>query len=132
MLVNLISHTLIHPVGKIKIETFHAFDIHWLYRTSRYAIIKADVTEKRNDITKRHDIVITIWRTVCNRSDCMIKKNYFSEMNGMQEKRIYHECEGQIEKSVPRDHSLTSLGKPCDARQSPSGQIFLPYDISQP
>ena len=32
-------------------------------------------------------------------------------------KRIYNGCEGQIEKSVPQDHSQTSLGKPCDARQ---------------
>ena len=32
-------------------------------------------------------------------------------------KRIYNGCEGQIEKSVPQDHSQTSLGKPCNARQ---------------
>ena len=30
-----------------------------------------------------------------------------------------------IEKSVPRDHSLTLLGKSRGARQSPSGRIFL-------
>ena len=29
---NLISHTLIRPVGKTKIKNFHVFDIHWLYR----------------------------------------------------------------------------------------------------
>ena len=46
-------------------------------------------------------------------------------MNSMQKKKIYHGCEGQIEKSVPRVHSLTSLGKPRDARQKPSGRIFL-------
>ena len=40
-----ISHTLIRPVGKIKIANFHVFDIHWLYRTSKYVI------------------VITLWRT---------------------------------------------------------------------
>ena len=56
------SHILIRPVGKIKIENLHVFDIHWLYRTSRYAIVKVDVTE-RNDVTKCHFIVITIWRT---------------------------------------------------------------------
>ena len=38
------------------------FDIHWLYRTSRYAIVKVDVTEC-NDVIKRHGIVITIWQT---------------------------------------------------------------------
>ena len=31
--------------------------------------------------------------------------------------RIYHECEGRIEKSIPRDHCLSSLGKPRDAKQ---------------
>ena len=30
---------------KKKIENFHIFGIHWLYRTSRYAILKVDVTE---------------------------------------------------------------------------------------
>ena len=27
--------------------------------------------------------------------------------------RIYHECEGRIEKSVPRDHRLSSRGYSC-------------------
>ena len=31
-------------------------------------------------------------------------------------KRIHYSCEGRIEKSVPRDHRLTSLGKPRDAK----------------
>ena len=35
--------------------------------------------------------------------------------------------EGRIEKSVPRDHCLTSLGKPRDAKRRSSGRIFLPY-----
>ena len=51
MLANLISHTLIRPVGKIKIENFHVFDIYWLYRMSRYTIVKDDITE-RNAVTK--------------------------------------------------------------------------------
>ena len=34
-------------------------------------------------------------------------------------------CEGEIEKSVPRDHSLASLGEPRDARQWSLGRIFL-------
>ena len=36
-------------------------------------------------------------------------------------------CEGRIEKSVPRDHRLSSLGKPCDAKRRSSGRIFLSY-----
>ena len=36
-------------------------------------------------------------------------------------------CEGRIEKSVPRDHRLSSLGKPHDVKRRSSGWIFLPY-----
>ena len=32
-----------------------------------------------------------------------------------------------IEKSVPRDHHLSSLGKPLDAKRRSSGQILLSY-----
>ena len=40
---------------------------------------------------------------------------------------IHYLCEGRIEKSVPRDHGLSSLGKPRDAKRRSSGQIFLSY-----
>ena len=36
-------------------------------------------------------------------------------------------CEGRIEKSVLRDHRLSSLGKPRDAKRRSSGRIFLSY-----
>ena len=45
----------------------------------------------------------------------------------MSKKRIHYSCEGRIEKSVPRDHRLSSLGKPRDAKRRSSGQIFLSY-----
>ena len=60
---------LTHPYPcrvKDKIENFLVVDVHWLYmytcRTSRYAFVKFQVTE-RNDVTNRHVIVITMWRT---------------------------------------------------------------------
>ena len=81
MLADLISHTLICPMGKTKIDNFHVFDIHWLYRTSRYAIIKVDDTDC-NDITKCYFIVIIIWWT----SAIEVIKNSLSEMKGMKEK----------------------------------------------
>ena len=56
-----ISHTVIHPEGKTKIKHFHVFDLHWLYTTSWHTIVKVYVTE-RNDVTKRHGVVITIWQ----------------------------------------------------------------------
>ena len=65
--------------GKKKIENFHVFDIHWLYRTSRYAIVKVDVTE-HYDVSKSHSIDITIWRSVC------IIKHPLPEIKGWQEK----------------------------------------------
>ena len=40
---DLISHTLIRPVEKIKIENFQVFGIQWLYMTTRYDIVKVDV-----------------------------------------------------------------------------------------
>ena len=52
----------------------------------------------------------------CDLSDCIIKNSTFKNERYTR-KRIYHGCEGQIEKWVPRDHSLTSFGKPRDARQ---------------
>ena len=81
LLANLISHTLIRPVGKIKTENFHVFDIHWLYRKLLYAIVKVDVTE-RNDVTKLHG-VNTIWRTSAIEGNNYMIKN---PLSGMQEK----------------------------------------------
>ena len=40
---------------------------------------------------------------------------------------IYHSCEGRIEKSVPLDHRLSSLGKPRDTKRRSPGRIFLSY-----
>ena len=46
--------------------------------------------------------------------------------SGKTRKIIHYSCEGGIEKSVPRDHHLSSLGKPRDAYRGSSGQIFYP------
>ena len=40
---------------------------------------------------------------------------------------IHYSCEGRIEKSVPWDHRLSSLGEPRGAKRRSSGQIFLFY-----
>ena len=49
-------------------------------------------------------------------------------MKGVQEKEpvmgVRDGCEGQIEKFVPCDYSLPSLGKPSDTRQRSSGRMF--------
>ena len=40
-------------------------------------------------------------------------------------------CEDGIEKSIPRDHRLSSLGKPRDANRRSSQYIFLSYPYTQ-
>ena len=45
----------------------------------------------------------------------------------VSKKRIHYSCEEGIEKSVPRDHRLSSLGKPRDAKRWSSERIFLSY-----
>ena len=42
-------------------------------------------------------------------------------------KRIHYLCDGGIEKSIPPDHYLSSLGKLRDAKQWSSEQIFLSH-----
>ena len=48
----------------------------------------------------------------------------------LSKRRIHYSCEGRIEKSVPQDHSLSSLGRPCDAKRGSSGQISPSYPHS--
>ena len=113
MPANHISHTLIRPVGKIEIENFHMFDIHWLYRTSGYAIF--NVEDEHNDVTKRQGIVIRIWRTSAIEGTALSKTPH-SEMKGVQEKESIMGVRGR-QNTIPRDHNLTSLGQPRDTRQ---------------
>ena len=44
------------------------------------------------------------------------KKKKKKKKKERERERIYYVCEGQID-FVPQDHSLTSLGKPRDARR---------------
>ena len=43
----------------------------------------------------------------------------------VSKKSIYHNCEGGIEKSVPCDHQLSSLGKPHDYHSVILGTDFF-------
>ena len=45
----------------------------------------------------------------------------------MHRKILHYLHEGRIEKSVPQDHRLSSLGKPHDAKRRSSGRTFLSY-----
>ena len=44
-------------------------------------------------------------------------------------KRIHYSCEDGMEKSVPRDHRSSSLGKPRDAIRWFSGRTFLSHPL---
>ena len=54
-------------------------------------------------------------------------KLIFNKETDLRKKRILYSCDVRIEKSVPWDYSLSSLGKPRDAKRRSSGQIFLSY-----
>ena len=45
----------------------------------------------------------------------------------VDKKIIHYSCEGRIEKSVTRDHRLSSLSKPRDAKRQSWGWFFLSY-----
>ena len=47
-------------------------------------------------------------------------------MSEKKKKRIHYSGEVRIEKSVPRDHRVSSLGKPRDAKRRSSERIFYP------
>ena len=81
-----------------------------------YGTVKVFVIE-RNDVIKRHRNVITIWRTSAIEVTVLFKIIYVQKWKVCKKKkkkkkkkknRICHGFKGYIEKSVPRDHSLTS------------------------
>ena len=75
-----------------------------------YAIVKVYFTES-NDVIKRHNNVITIWRTSEIEVTALLKDLHVrSEMKGVQEKE-------NIMGEGLCDHCLASLGKPRVARQ---------------
>ena len=47
--------------------------------------------------------------------------------NVVSSKRNPYHCEDRIEKPVPQDHHLSSLGKPRDANGDPWDGFFLSY-----
>ena len=90
--------------------------MHWLYWNSRtWSSSDAIVIFKWCHHVKLH-------LSILGTSGSLFKKKQW-----WARKRIHYSCEGRIENSVPRDHRLSSLGKPRDAKQWSSGRIFLSY-----
>ena len=56
-----------------------------------------------------------------------LKKNENAEFNGGHAKIILYLRGDGIEKSVPRDHRLSSFGKPRDAKRLSSRRFFLSH-----
>ena len=75
VLANLISHTFMRPVGKIKIQNVYLFDIHWFIGrrgTPWLRLTSLNIMTSLNVM-----VFITIWRK---------SATPLSEMKGMQEK----------------------------------------------
>ena len=71
-----------------------------------------DVIVMLNEVTMSHlSVFMIFWKSF---SSCF---NINEVLSGEQEKNIHYSCEDGIEKSVPRDHRLSSLGKPRDANR---------------
>ena len=74
---------------------------------------------------KRHSNVITIWQTSAIKVTQFLKKIYVQKWKMCKKKNLSWVLGVNRKISVPRDHSLASLGKPRDAGQWFSGRIFL-------
>ena len=85
-----------------------------------------DVTE-RHDVTKRHGIFITIWRTSAIKvSDCIIKKTFYVQKWKACKKNILSWIWG-VDRKIRPSRSLSGITRPRDARQRSSGRIFFVY-----
>ena len=100
--------------------------IHWLYRRSRNSVVK----------TSGVDVIVTSHtKPIFNMADVNVKdRDSFTatptlskmlELEKYARKRIYHGCSMRIEKSVPLDHFLASLGKASWWQTMTLGRIFL-------
>ena len=100
-----ISHTPYQPVGKIKIEQLH---------------VEIQVTS--SECCHYVSVLSSFWEPFFKYKNAIF--------NCVQEK-IHYLCEDGIENSVPRDHHLSSLSKPCDVKRWSSGQIFSQCSVSR-
>ena len=147
MPTNLISPMLSHP----GLDKNHVYLMHRLYRKSRIYVVKwrwaftaitseNDVTLCKLDVNVKNRTAVAGSGLLWNLSRNPLKekvlfhsKFYFENqmwwIKRYARKSIYHGCMVWIEKSVTQDHCSASLGKPRDADQWPSWQIFLstPY-----
>ena len=91
----------------------HEGYIHWLYWNSRTngsqmtSLLIVKVTSSSEIASKRIQGLLEAYSK--------IKKQWWAR------KRIHYSHECRIEKSVPCDHSLSSLCKPCNAKRWSSG-----------
>ena len=125
----------------------HVNLMHRLYRKSRIYVVKwrwflqpitskNDITLCKLDVNVKNRTVVTSLNLSRNslKEKVLLYSKFHLKIQMWKTKRyarksIYHGCMVWIEKSVTRDHCPASLGKPRDADQWPSWQIFLstPY-----
>ena len=88
------------------------------------------IVNERNDVIKRHSNVITIWRTSVIEVTALLKK-LRSGVKAVQEKESVMSMRGRL-KNPSLAITVTSLGKPRDARQRSSGRTdFSIYPLHQ-
>ena len=94
---------------RLSYRVSHVRAVHWLYWNSR-TWSSSDVIvilNWRHYIMSYHSVFRNFWEPLLN------MKGWYL----MVSKKIYKSCEEGIDKSVPRDHRLSSLGKPSDAKR---------------
>ena len=75
--------------------------------------VKRTVVSKKRIHYSREDMIenLSLGITVCHHSASLLMPNG-DPLDGF----FHYSHEGRIKKSVPRNHRLSSLGKPCDAK----------------
>ena len=99
--------------------------IHWLYRRSHNSVIKTFGVDITYDVNLKYGGRQRIGTWLNNGDSYVIIKCWKSK--GMQEKGsiMVVGCLVRIEKSIPRDHCLASLGKASWCQTVNLGWIFL-------
>ena len=77
--------------------------------------------------THAHCVKVTSSSEIASQPIQGFLEAYFKIKQVVGKKKNPYSCEVRIEKSFPRDHRLSSLGKPRDVKRRSWGRIFLSY-----
>ena len=103
-----------------------AYSKHWIKVVSKNAQfyfktkLKANLNRWKFNIENENWIVVSQEKILCSETS----GNLFKKRTVLSKKKIYYSCEGRIEKFVPQDHRLSSLGKPVMPNGDPRDWFF--------